>query len=173
MGRIIAVFREPCQGNNAFDKAPPLGYLHMMHDLLASYGYVALFLLSFLASTLVPLGSEWLLVAMILQKHDPATTVAVASLGNYLGACTTYWIGIFGGTFLIGKILRIDTAQQERAEKLYARYGTLSLLLSWLPLVGDALCLVGGVLKVGFARFSVLVFTGKLARYSLVAWLAI
>lgn len=144
-----------------------------MHDLLASHGYAALFLLSFLASTLVPLGSEWLLVAMILQKHDPAATVAVASIGNYLGACTTYWIGIFGGTFLIGKILRIDTAQQERAEKLYARYGTWSLFLSWLPLVGDALCLVGGLLKVGFVRFSILVFTGKLARYSLVAWLAI
>ena len=142
-----------------------------MHDLLATQGYAALFLLSFLASTLVPLGSEWLLVTMILKNHDPAATVAVASVGNYLGACTTYCIGIGGGTFLIRKVLRIDARQQEKAEQLYARYGAWSLLLSWLPLVGDPLCLIGGVLKVNFARFSLLVFTGKLARYALVAWL--
>lgn len=142
-----------------------------MHDLLASHGYAALFLLSFLAATLLPLGSEWLLVTMLMQKYDPAATVAVASIGNYLGASTTYCIGIFGGTFLIRKLLRIDIAQQERAERVYARYGSWSLLLSWLPLIGDPLCLVAGVLKVDFARFSFLVFSGKLARYALVAWL--
>lgn len=142
-----------------------------MHDFLAAQGYAALFLLSFLASTLVPLGSEWLLVTMILKDYDPASSVAVATMGNYLGACTTYWIGIFGGTFLMRNILRIDARQQEKAEKLYARYGAFSLLLSWLPLVGDPLCLVGGLLKVNFARFSILVFTGKLARYAMVAWL--
>jgi membrane protein YqaA with SNARE-associated domain len=144
-----------------------------MHDFLASHGYLALFLLSFLASTLIPLGSEWLLVAMLLQNHDPVLSVALASVGNYLGACTTYAIGIYGGPLLVRKVLRIDEAAEQRADRLYARYGSWSLLFSWLPVIGDPLCLVGGLLKVRFVRFSLLVFSGKLARYAAVAWLTL
>jgi membrane protein YqaA with SNARE-associated domain len=142
-----------------------------MYDLLAQHGYPALFFLSFLASTLIPLGSEWLLVTMLLKKHDPVVSVAVASAGNYLGACATYWIGIYGGSFLIRRVLRMGDREMGRAERLYEKYGSWSLLFSWLPVIGDPLCLVGGILKVHFARFSLLVFSGKLARYATVAWL--
>jgi membrane protein YqaA with SNARE-associated domain len=144
-----------------------------MHDFLANHGYLALFFLSFLAATLIPLGSEWLLVAMLLKKHDPVLAVALASVGNYLGACTTYAIGIYGGPLLVRKVLRIDEAAEQRADRLYARYGSWSLLFSWLPVIGDPLCLVGGLLKVRFTRFSLLVFAGKLARYATVAWLTL
>ncbi|HEY6009322.1 MAG TPA: YqaA family protein [Geobacteraceae bacterium] len=144
-----------------------------MHAFLAHYGFGALFLLSFFAATLIPLGSEWLLVTMLLQRHDPFVTVAVATAGNYLGACTTYGIGLWGGPFLTRTVLRIDPATQERAERCYNRYGCWSLLLSWLPLIGDPLCLVGGILRTGFARFSLLVFSGKLGRYAAVAWVTL
>jgi membrane protein YqaA with SNARE-associated domain len=144
-----------------------------MHELLVNHGYPALFLLSFLAATLIPLGSEWLLVTMLLQQKDPVTSVAVASMGNYLGACTTYGIGIFGGPFLIRRVLRIDAAAQEKAQQYYSRYGSWSLLLSWLPLIGDPLCMVGGLLKIHFLRFSLLVMGGKVARYAVVAWLTL
>lgn len=144
-----------------------------MHEFLAHHGYLSLFLLSFLASTLIPLGSEWLLVALLLERHDPFVTVALATIGNYLGACTTYGIGMYGGPLLIRRILRIDQATEQRADRLYTRYGSWSLLFSWLPVIGDPLCLVGGILKISFVRFSVLVFTGKLARYSIVAWLTL
>ncbi len=144
-----------------------------MHDFLAHYGYGALFVLSFLASTLIPLGSEWLLATLLLQRYDPVLSVAVASIGNYLGACTTYGIGIWGGPFLTKSLLRIDDSARERAERFYARYGSWSLLLSWLPLIGDPLCLVGGVLRTGFGRYSLLVFGGKFGRYAVVAWLTL
>ena len=144
-----------------------------MEQFLVEHGLPALFLLSFLASTLVPLGSEWLLVVLLLGKHDPALAVAVATVGNYLGACTSYWIGVRGGPFLVRRVLRIGDDERERAERFYSRYGSLSLLFSWLPVVGDPLCLVGGLLRVGFARFSALVFSGKLARYAAVAWLTL
>lgn len=144
-----------------------------MHEFLAQHGYPALFLLSFLASTLIPLGSEWLLVALLLNRYDPVTAVLVASAGNYLGACTSYAIGIWGGPWLTRKLLRISEDAEQRAVRFYTRYGSWSLLFSWLPLVGDPLCLVGGILKVGFGRFSLLVFSGKLARYATVAWLTV
>jgi len=144
-----------------------------MEDFLAGHGYPALFALSFLASTLVPLGSEWLLATMLLMKHDPFMTVAVATVGNYLGACTTWAIGIWGGPFLIRRVLRIDAATETRADRLYKRYGAWSLLFSWLPVVGDPICLVSGILRVSFGRFSLLVCAGKLARYAAVAWLTL
>lgn len=144
-----------------------------MQDILASYGYPGLFLLSFLAATIVPLGSEWLVAAMLLDRHDPLLTVTVATMGNYLGACTTYLIGRYGGPWLTERILRIDATAKEKAELFYGRYGSWSLLLSWLPIIGDPICLVGGILRVGFRRFSLLVLTGKLGRYASVAWLTL
>lgn len=144
-----------------------------MHETLAAYGYPALFVLSFLASTLLPLGSEWLLVAMLIQRHDPLATVTVATIGNYLGGCTSYFIGIHGGDFLVRRVLRIGEAERNRAERFFGRYGSWSLLLSWLPFIGDPLCLIGGVLKVPFCRFSILVASGKAARYVVVAWVTL
>jgi membrane protein YqaA with SNARE-associated domain len=144
-----------------------------MHDWLTGYGFFSLFLLSFLASTLVPLGSEWLLIAMLIARNDPIKVVAVATAGNYLGALTSYWIGLYGGDFLKVRVLRMDVEATRKAEGVYRRFGAYSLLLSWLPIVGDPLCLVGGMLRVRFIRFSLLVFSGKLARYAAVAWLTL
>jgi membrane protein YqaA with SNARE-associated domain len=144
-----------------------------MHESLANYGYPALFALSFLASTLIPIGSEWLLIALLLQRRDPLAAVIVATAGNYLGACTSYVIGKYGGSYLVEKVLRIDAAARARAERHFARYGSWSLLFSWLPVVGDPLCLVGGLLNIPFARFSILVAAGKLGRYGTIAWLTL
>lgn len=144
-----------------------------MHETIANYGYPALFLLSFLAATLFPIGSEWLLVAMLVQRHDPLMVVTVATAGNYLGACTSYVAGLYGGEFIAGKVLKIGDKERLRAEQLFARYGSWSLLFTWLPVIGDPLCLVGGLMKIRFVRFSILVATGKLGRYAVVAWLTI
>jgi membrane protein YqaA with SNARE-associated domain len=144
-----------------------------MNTLLTDNGYSALFLVSFLASTILPLGSEWLLVALILRGSDPVLSVAIATAGNYGGACTTYWIGLYGSSFLMTRILRINEDARKRAERFYEKYGSWSLFLSWAPVVGDPLCLVGGLLEVGFVRFSLLVFSGKLVRYVVIAALTL
>ena len=144
-----------------------------MHEWLVNYGFFSLFLLSFLAATLIPLGSEWLLVTMLLSGTEPVTVVAVATVGNFLGALSTYWIGLYGGEFLKRRVLRMDEKNTLKAERFYARFGSYSLLLSFLPIVGDPLCMIGGVLRVGFIRFSLLVVSGKLARYAAVAWLTL
>jgi membrane protein YqaA with SNARE-associated domain len=144
-----------------------------MDALLNDNGYAALFFVSLLASTILPLGSEWLLVTLILRGNDPVLSVVIATAGNYCGSCTTYWIGLHGSSFLITKVLRIDEDARKRAEQFYEKYGSWSLFLSWAPIVGDPLCLVGGLLEVSFARFSLLVFSGKLARYAVVASLTL
>ena len=141
----------------------------MLHDWLNHPGYASLFCMSFLASTLLPLGSEWLLVMMLLGGYDPVSAVIVATLGNYLGAVVTYMIGIRGGSWLIEKVMRVSPEQQERARHYYHRYGAFSLFFSWLPIVGDPLCLVGGMLRINFGLFTLLVASGKLVRYVVTA----
>lgn len=140
-----------------------------MENFLVAHGLPALFLLSFLASTVIPLGSEWLVVTLILKSYQPVNVVVVATMGNYLGACTTYVIGLWGAVFLIKKVMRIDETALARAQTLYRRYGSWSLLFSWLPVVGDPLCLVGGAMRMNFILFSLLVFAGKLVRYAVIA----
>ena len=144
-----------------------------MPEILTQHGLLSLFLLSFCAATLLPLGSEWLLVTLLLNGRDPLTTIAVASLGNSLGAVTSYLIGLGSGGWLIENLLRINQPQQQRARYWFTRYGRWALLFSWLPLVGDPLCLVAEMLRHRFAGFILLVASGKTARYALVAALTL
>ena len=159
-----------CGRGRGFDNPPRFLYVDTMQEFLVASGYPALFLLSFLASTLIPLGSEWLLVALIVQGFAPLPVVLVASTGNLLGACTSYGIGIYGSAFLSTRVLRLDETARAKAERLFATYGSWSLLLSWLPVIGDPLCVVAGMMKIGFGRFALLVMAGKAARYAAVAW---
>lgn len=146
--------------------------MDILNHLAGSPSLPLLFLISFLASTLLPIGSEWLLVAMTFQGFPPAELVITATLGNFLGACTSYLIGTWGSDFFIRKILRISDSQLARSRNIYEKYGAWSLLLSWLPVVGDPLCVLGGIFRVSFLRFTLLVFVGKFCRYAILALLA-
>ncbi|MBD1400081.1 YqaA family protein [Pelovirga terrestris] len=144
-----------------------------MPDIAFEHTYVALLIVSFLAATLLPLGSEWLLVALLLGGKSPFLVVVIATIGNTLGGATNYLLGRWGSTWLIRKVLRITPEQQHRAESWFTRYGSLSLLLSWLPVVGDPLCLVAGTLRTSLSRFFILVTTGKALRYISLTWLTL
>ena len=150
-----------------------LTYTVMVHDWLNQPGFAALFIISFLASTVLPLGSEWLLVMMLASGFDPVSTIGTATVGNYLGAVTTYLIGMFGGNLLITRFLGVSPEQRERARCHYRRFGIFSLFFSWLPVIGDPLCMVGGLLRVNFFIFTLLVASGKLARYVAVAFITL
>jgi membrane protein YqaA with SNARE-associated domain len=147
--------------------------MEFLYAITDSPGLTSLFLLSFLAATILPIGSEWLLVILIMQGLSPANVIITASIGNFFGACTTYLIGIWGSDFFIRSVLRISAEQLARSRKVYEKYGTWSLLLSWLPVVGDPLCLLAGLFGVGFGRFSLLVFVGKFSRYATLAFLTL
>jgi membrane protein YqaA with SNARE-associated domain len=122
-----------------------------------------------LSSTLFPGGSEALLVYRLHQGADPLTSVVVATAGNVLGSFITYGMGRFGRQ-AVQRSARAER-QAARAERWFARFGQPALLLAWLPVVGDPLCLVAGVLRVGVGRFLLLVGVGKLARYAALAWM--
>jgi len=142
-----------------------------MQEFLLAWGYPALFFLSFLAATILPLGSEWLLAVLLAHGYATGPVVLVATAGNTCGAVTTLAIGVWGSDWLVARVLRIDEESRERAEQRFKRWGSWGLLFSWLPVVGDPLCLVAGLMQIPLLRFFLLVASGKLARYAAVAGL--
>ena len=132
----------------------------------------SLFLSALLSATLLPGSSEALLLFRLGQGADPASLVAVATAGNLIGSLITYGFGRAGNTALHRRWLRIDERQVARAEAWFDRWGRPSLLLAWLPVVGDPLCLVAGLLRAPLAWFVLLVGIGKLGRYAFLAWVA-
>jgi membrane protein YqaA with SNARE-associated domain len=137
--------------------------------LLAAYA--GLFLWSFLAATLLPLGSEAALALLVRAERRVALPVLVATAGNYLGACTTYWLGRRAARAVEAR-RKTANAGEKRALRWVARYGQPVLLLSWVPVVGDALVAVAGAMRLPFGVFSAWVAVGKLLRYLAVAWAA-
>ena len=132
--------------------------------------YVTLFVWSFAAATVLPLASEPMLIAMVRNGGDIAAPVFTATAGNYLGACTTYYVARMASRRL--EVIRRATRRHARAVRLVERLGQPALLLSWVPLIGDAIVAVAGGAGIRFVPFSAWVIAGKIARYSAVAWLA-
>ena len=131
-----------------------------------------LFSSALLSATLLPGGSEALLLARLGDGVAWLPLVLTATLGNLLGSLVTYAMGRAGNQVITRRWLRIDAADIARAEKWFARWGAPVLLLAWLPVVGDPLCLFAGLLRLDLPRFLLLVGLGKLARYGLIALLA-
>jgi membrane protein YqaA with SNARE-associated domain len=132
--------------------------------------YVGLFVLALLAATLLPMQSEAGLVALLLTDSYSTTGLLLAAIvGNTLGSCINWWLGRSLNRFQSRRWFPVSPAQLLRAQHWYQRHGRWSLLLSWLPIVGDPLTLVAGVMREPLGRFVLLVLLAKSARYLLLA----
>jgi membrane protein YqaA with SNARE-associated domain len=131
--------------------------------------YLALFAAAFVAATLVPFFSEVGVVGLIATGRDPAVVVVVASTGNTLGSLVNWILGRCLLRFEDRRWFPFPPQRRARAEAWFKRYGVWSLLLAWLPVVGDPLTFVAGLLRVPLGLFLVLVAIGKTARYLAVA----
>ena len=143
----------------------------MTADLAAYFG---LFGAAFLAATILPAQSEAVLAMMILAERYPlAILIGIASLGNVLGSVVNWALGRGIEHYRDRRWFPVSPAQLERAEDWYRRYGKWSLLASWVPIVGDPLTVVAGVLRVPLPTFVALVTIAKAGRYLVLAWLTI
>lgn len=128
-----------------------------------------LFMAAFLAATLLPAQSEAVLVALLLDGHSPWRLVAVASIGNVLGSTLNWWLGREIARFGDRRWFPVKPAALERARRSYARWGRWTLLLSWLPVVGDPLTLVAGMMRERLPVFLAIVTFAKTLRYVVLA----
>lgn len=131
-----------------------------------------LFSSAFLAATILPFYSEVVLFALLRQRGDPLLLVAVASLGNTLGAVVNWVLGRYLLHFQDRRWFYFKPEQVQKAQDWYAHYGFWSLLLAWLPIGGDALTFVAGIMKVRLWLFIALVGAGKTARYVSIVYLS-
>lgn len=128
---------------------------------------------AFLSATLLPGSSEAVLLGLLASgMGEPVMLVTVASLGNIAGATVNWGMGRYFLLFKDRSWFPLKDATNARAQAWFARYGIWSLLLSWVPIVGDPLTLVAGIMQVSIGRFLIFVAVGKVLRYALIvmAW---
>lgn len=135
-------------------------------NVTAEAGLGGLFLASFLAATVLPGGSEALLWGFLhLHPAEMWSALALATLGNTAGGMTSWWCGRY--------LPRWQRLENLPHKERMVRWGSPALLLSWLPLVGDALCVAAGWLRLHWAHCCLFMAAGKFARYWILAQAAI
>ncbi|THV14412.1 YqaA family protein [Rhizobium rhizophilum] len=136
--------------------------------------YLGLFLAAFLAATIVPAQSEAVLVGLILAGDQPVLLLfLVATTGNVLGSVVNWLLGRFIEHFRHRPWFPVSQDKLARAEAWYRRFGIWSLLLSWVPIIGDPLTVVAGILRTPFPTFLLLVTIAKAGRYAVLAALTL
>ena len=134
--------------------------------------YLSLFFISFLAATILPFSSELTLAGLITtSNYDNVLLLSVASFGNVLGSVVNWVLGFYSRNLTIKKWFPFKETQIERSSKWFNKFGKWSLLFAWVPILGDPLTLVAGLLRVRFLDFIILVAIGKVSRYLLVFYL--
>ena len=134
--------------------------------------YLSLFAISFLAATILPFSSELSLATLIATSdYDNLLLLTVASFGNILGSLINWALGSYSRNLTTKKWFPFKETQIERSSKWFKKFGKWSLLFAWVPVVGDPLTLVAGILRVKFIDFIILVAIGKVSRYLIVFYL--
>jgi len=132
--------------------------------------YITLFFVALISGSLFPLGSEGVLIYDIKLGYNPYWLLISASVGNTLGAVINYFLGLKGEEFLEKRGF-LNSKKLEVAKSRFAKYGIFALLLSPLPIIGDPITFVAGILKYNFKLFLVTVFLAKLFRYIIIIFI--
>lgn len=128
--------------------------------------YSGMFSAALLAATILPAQSEAVLVALLLAgKQQPWLLILVASIGNTIGSCINWWLGRYLEHFRARRWFPANGDTLSRAQRWYGKVGRWSLLLCWLPIIGDPLTLVAGLMRERFTIFLIFVAVAKTVRY--------
>ena len=135
--------------------------------------YFFLFLLSFLSATIFPLSSELTLVGLLRTgNYSSFLLISTASLGNILGSVFNWSLGFYLLRYMNKKWFPFRESQINQTSNWFKKFGVWSLLFAWVPIVGDPLTFVAGILKINFLLFLILVAIGKISRYFFIYYLA-
>jgi membrane protein YqaA with SNARE-associated domain len=142
-------------------------------EYFSELGYFGLFIAAFLAATILPLSSEIVLSTLLLSGLSPNALVIIATIGNVLGSLVNYALGYWASLEIVKKWLKISEQELVKAEQRFVKYGLFLLLFAWVPIVGDPLTVVAGVLRIRLLWFVILVAVGKLIRYVIISYLVL
>ena len=131
--------------------------------------YLSLFVISFLAATILPFSSELTLAGLIAtSNYDNLLLLIVASFGNVLGSVVNWVLGFYSRNLTTKKWFPFKNKQIKNSSRWFSKFGKWSLLFAWVPVIGDPLTLAAGLLRVKFIEFVTLVTIGKFSRYFII-----
>lgn len=136
-------------------------------EFLQDFGYIGLFIGTFLAATVIPFSSEFLIIGILVGGGNPAISFLAATSGNWLGGLTSYYLGYLGKWEWIEKWFRISQVNLERQKSKIDKYGALLAFLSWAPFVGDIFALGLGFYKLNFVKCAIYMLIGKAMRFAM------
>lgn len=142
--------------------------------MLVLTGYLTLFAAAFGAATLLPLQSESVLVGMLISgSFSTAVLLIVAVTGNVLGSIVSWYMGRSIDRFRHKRWFPVSAHSLDRARSTYRRFGRWALLFSWVPIIGDPITLIAGVMREPFWSFLCVVTAAKTLRYCVITALAL
>ena len=142
-------------------------------EYLTEFGYFGLLVSAFLAATILPLSSELVLGALLLKGLSPVALIATATIGNVLGSLVNYALGYWASQEVIKRWLKMTDDDFANAQHRFEKYGLVTLCFSWVPIIGDPLTVMAGILRVRLIWFLLLVTVGKLGRYIVISYLVL
>lgn len=141
-----------------------------MLDGFVEYGYIGLFLASFLAATILPFGSEVVFAGLIAMGMNAWSCVIIASVGNWLGGMTNYFLGRLGKVEWIEKYLKVKKEKIDKVQRWLEGKGAIMAFFSFMPVVGDIIALALGFMRANVYVVNVAMFAGKFIRYVLIMY---
>jgi membrane protein YqaA with SNARE-associated domain len=140
-------------------------------ESFAEFGYLGLFISSFLGATIIPLSSEIVLSILILNGFDLGLSLVLATTGNWLGGLSSYYLGSLGKWNIIEKYFRIKKEKITRFKIKIDKWGSSLAFLCCLPLIGDPIAVSLGFFKVNLIKVAFWMLFGKIVKY--VIWIIV
>lgn len=140
---------------------------------LTELGYFGMFLAGLLAGTVVPFSSEVVLVGLILLGFDSIPLLIVASIGNWIGGMTTYWVGLQGKTDWLEKYFGVSKEKILNFKSRLNKWGSIWALLSWVPIAGNIITAALGFFRVPILPVAIFMMIGKVLRYAILIYITL
>ena len=139
-------------------------------NLMSEYGYWVMGVLAFLSGSIVPITSEVLLVFFLSVGLNAVALTLVASFGNTLGGITCFFMGRIVSKEKAVAFFKITPRRMQRADRIIQRYGYWAAAISFVPVIGETLLVMLGVMRVSWWRVAIVMAVGKLIRYAFIAF---
>ena len=134
-------------------------------ETFVEWGYIGLFIASFLGATIIPFSSELVLSLLIIKGYDFNLSLLVATTGNWLGGLSSYFLGRLGKWSTLEKYFRLKKEKIVKFKTNIDKWGSLLAFFCWLPIVGDPIAVGLGFFRTNFLLVALWMFIGKLIRY--------
>ena len=134
-------------------------------ETFVEWGYIGLFISSFLGATIIPFSSELVFSLLIIKGYDFNLSLLVATTGNWLGGLSSYFLGRLGKWSTLEKYFRLKKEKIVKFKTNIDKWGSLLAFFCWLPIIGDPIAVGLGFFRTNFLLVALWMFIGKLIRY--------